>query len=58
MATFTIQLRAIRHLTREIQIEAGSEADARAKVKQWPLGSLNWDESEPEDIQIESITAR
>lgn len=51
-----VQIRAIKHLTAdlEIEIEADTETEARAKVKRM-LSSIPWDESDVEDIQIESI---
>ena len=52
MAKFIAQVRAIKHLTADVEIEAESLEDARAKLK---LDGIQWDESEPEDQQIEAI---
>jgi hypothetical protein len=54
MAQFSVQLRAIQHLTRDLIIEADSEADARAQAEA-RVELISWDTSEPEDIQIEAV---
>jgi hypothetical protein len=56
MPKFTIQVRAIRHLTAELSVEAETEEAAR-KAAQSRIGSIDmmWDESDPEDEQIETI---
>lgn len=60
MATYIVQLRAIQHLTKDLIVEADSEAEARTKVDEFRphFGWVTWDRSEPEDIQIETITQR
>lgn len=57
MPNFRVQVRAIRHLTAELDIEASSEEEARAKAESrfGRESNINWDESEPEDEQIESV---
>jgi nicotinate-nucleotide pyrophosphorylase len=54
MATFSVQIRAVQHLTRDLIIEADSEADARAQAEA-RVELISWDTSEPEDIQIEAV---
>ncbi len=57
MATFSVQLRAIQHLTKDLTIEADSEAEARTRAEETRpyFGWIEWDKSPPEDIQIEAI---
>ena len=54
MPTFSVQLRAIQHLTRDLIIEADSEADARTWAET-RVELISWDTSEPEDIRVESV---
>lgn len=56
---YTVQLRAIRHLTRDVNVLADSASDARTQAleladRQRGLAPFHWDESAPEDVQIES----
>ncbi|MCO5730102.1 hypothetical protein [Rhizobium sp. SSA_523] len=56
MPTYIVQVRAIRHLTAELTVEAENICQARAQVAKgfgYP-NSIKWDESDPEDEQIES----
>lgn len=58
MPTYIVQVRAIRHLTAEITVEASDMQYARQLVQHGlddPVLIHNWDESDPEDKQIESI---
>lgn len=55
MVKFIVQVRAIRHLTADLTIQARNEEEARETAKSH-LDQVNWDESEPEDQQIESVS--
>ncbi|AEG53169.1 hypothetical protein [Sinorhizobium meliloti] len=55
-AAFAIQIRAIKHVTAEYRIEAATEDEARAKAIELFESGYKWSESEPEDMQIESIS--
>lgn len=56
MPQFTVQVRAIRHLTAEIKVEADSEQAARIYAEKCIRKSdFLWSESDPEDAQTESV---
>jgi hypothetical protein len=57
MPTFIVQVRAIRHLTAELTIEDESMEAARFQVAKGfrHVNGIEWEESDPEDEQIESI---
>lgn len=57
LATYVAQLRAIKHLTVEIEVEAESIEAARTLAMR-KAETVVWDHSAPEDIQIEAITAK
>ena len=53
---FTVSLRAMCHLTRVIVVSARHETQARqAALQQAGRVGFSWDESQPEDIQIECV---
>lgn len=59
MSKFTVLVRAMRHLTAELSIEAETEGNARAEAEgRLAFGNpaIEWDESDPCDKQIESIS--
>lgn len=57
MATFIVQVRAIRHLTADLTIKAASMGEARQQVAQrFGSSGIKWEESSPEDEQIESVS--
>lgn len=51
---FIVQLRAIKHLTVEIEVAAESMGEAR-RIALAQADRVGWDPSDPEDIQIESV---
>lgn len=56
MPTFTVLARAMRHLTAEITVEADTSAAAEAYAESCvSMPNFGWDESEPQDTQIESV---
>lgn len=56
MPKFTVLVRAMRMLTAEITVEADNEHGARSYAESCiAMPNFGWDESEPEDRQIETI---
>ena len=51
---YVVQLRAIKHLTVEIEVKASSMTSAR-QVALREANTVGWDPSEPEDVRIESV---
>lgn len=59
MPKFTVLVRAMRHLTAELSIEADTEDNARAEAEgRLAFGNpaIEWDERDPWDKQVEGIS--
>lgn len=54
MPQFNVQLRAIRHLTADVTVEAETREEAERKALE-ARRDVPWDESEPEDERVESV---
>lgn len=57
MPRFTVCVRAIRHLTAELTIDADTPmlATSQAEKLLSEPGGVEWDETYPEDEQVESV---
>lgn len=58
MPKFSIDLRAIKHVTARVTIEAETENEAHTQaLERFELGEVDsWSESDAEDLQVESVT--